>query len=89
MLDPERWKALAQAFIATLPPGMEALQADLERRLRHFLQQTFSQMDLVTREEFDIQAQVLQKSRAKLERLETTLAEWIDAQSKGVPPHKK
>jgi BMFP domain-containing protein YqiC len=48
---------------------------DIERNVKAMMTQGFSKLDLVTREEFDIQAQVLAKTRAKLEALELRLAE--------------
>lgn len=48
---------------------------DLERNVKAMMTQGFSKLDLVTREEFDIQAQVLAKTRTKLEALEVRLAE--------------
>jgi BMFP domain-containing protein YqiC len=48
---------------------------DLEKNIRGLVQQGFQKMDLVTREEFDLQAQVLAKTRAKLEILEAKIAE--------------
>jgi BMFP domain-containing protein YqiC len=48
---------------------------DIERNVKAMMTQGFSRLDLVTREEFDIQAQVLAKTRAKLELLETRVAE--------------
>ena len=48
---------------------------DIERNVKAMMTQGFSKLDLVTREEFDIQAQVLAKTRAKLEALETRVAQ--------------
>lgn len=48
---------------------------DIEKNVKAMLSQGFSKLDLVTREEFDVQAQVLAKTRAKLEALETRVAE--------------
>jgi BMFP domain-containing protein YqiC len=48
---------------------------DIERNVKAMMTQGFSKLDLVTREEFDIQAQVLAKTRARLELLETRQAE--------------
>jgi ubiquinone biosynthesis accessory factor UbiK len=48
---------------------------DIEKNVKAMLTQGFSKLDLVTREEFDIQAQVLAKTRAKLEALEARVAE--------------
>ena len=49
--------------------------ADLEKNLRAMLTAMFSRLDLVTREEFDVQRQVLARTREKLALLETRLAE--------------
>ena len=49
--------------------------ADLEKNLRALLASGFSRLDLVTREEFDVQREVLARTRAKLEELEAKLAE--------------
>jgi len=47
---------------------------DIEKNVKAMMTQGFSKLDLVTREEFDIQAQVLAKTRAKLEALEARVA---------------
>ena len=44
---------------------------DVEKNVRSLMTQGFQKLDLVTREEFDLQAQVLARTRAKLEELET------------------
>jgi ubiquinone biosynthesis accessory factor UbiK len=49
--------------------------ADLEKNLRVLLQSAFARLDLVTREEFDVQREVLARTRAKLQELEAKLAE--------------
>ena len=48
--------------------------ADLEKNLRALLASFFSRLDLVTREEFDVQREVLARTRAKLQELETKVA---------------
>ena len=48
--------------------------ADLEKNLKAFLASVFSRLDLVTREEFDVQREVLARTRAKLQELEAKLA---------------
>ena len=49
--------------------------ADLEKNLRALIASAFSRLDLVTREEFDVQREVLARARAKLAQLEAKLAE--------------
>ncbi|MBI3231393.1 MAG: accessory factor UbiK family protein [Burkholderiales bacterium] len=48
---------------------------DIEKNVKAMMTQGFSKLDLVTREEFDIQTQVLAKTRSKLEALEARVAE--------------
>ena len=48
---------------------------DIEKNVRSMMTQGFSKLDLVTREEFDVQSQVLAKTRSKLEALEQRVAE--------------
>ena len=48
---------------------------DIEKNVKSMMTQGFARLDLVTREEFDVQAQVLAKTRAKLEALEARVAE--------------
>ena len=57
------------AFLRTTPA------ADAQKNLKAMLAQGFAKMDLVTREEFDIQAQVLARTREKLTALEARLAD--------------
>lgn len=60
---------------ALLPEGVQGLKTDMEANFKAVLQNAFSQMDLVTREEFDVQTQVLSRTREKLVALEARLAE--------------
>jgi ubiquinone biosynthesis accessory factor UbiK len=66
---------LARRLAESVPEGVRAAGADLERNFRGLLQSGLSRMDLVTREEFDVQAAVLARTREKLEELERRLAE--------------
>lgn len=61
--------------------------ADLQKNLKALLTQQFQKMDLVTREEFDSQAQVLARTRAKLEALEERLAQ-LEAEPAAAPAKK-
>ena len=58
-----------------LPEGAQEMRADFERNAKTVLQQAMARMDLVTREEFDVQADVLARTRAQLEALEKRVAE--------------
>ncbi|QWT47099.1 accessory factor UbiK family protein [Azospira inquinata] len=67
MLDPKLFEDFSQR-LSTLMAGTPA--ADLEKNVKAMLSGFFSKLDLVTREEFDVQAQVLARTRSKLEALE-------------------
>jgi BMFP domain-containing protein YqiC len=64
---------LARQLAAAVPKNLRALGEDLEKNFRSLLQAGFERMDLVTREEFDLQAAVLERTREKLEALEARL----------------
>lgn len=79
MLDLRPLDDLAQRLTALLPPGSEAASEDLRKTFRTTLEAGIARLDLVTREEFDVQRAVLLKTREKLEVLERQLAE-LEAQ---------
>jgi len=56
-----------------LPPGAADLKADFDKNAKATLQSALAKMDLVTREEFDLQVALLAKTREKLDRLEKIL----------------
>jgi len=75
MFDPKHVNDIVKRLMESLPPGLKSLPKDVEKNFRSVLQGAFSKMDLVTREEFDAQTKVLQRTRAKLEHLEKKLKE--------------
>ena len=70
MLDPKNINDMVKGIFDSLPEGVKNLPGDVQMHMRAGLQNALSKMDLVTREEFETQAAVLQKTRAKLDRLE-------------------
>ena len=81
MLDPKIFDEMARKFADTLPAGLRTVQDDLEKHMRATLQSIFERLDLVTRDEFDVQTKVLERTRAKLEALEATVAKLEQAQA--------
>lgn len=65
---------LARRLLDSLPAGARTLQRDLENNFRAVLRANLARLDLVTRDEFDAQARVLERTRAKLEALEAQVA---------------
>ncbi len=72
--DPNSLDELARKLADAVPPGLAALKDDLERNFKAVLQAGLTRLDLVTRQEFDIQAAVLRRSRERLEALEKRIA---------------
>lgn len=66
---------LSRRIAESLPPGARELQRDVQKNVRAMLHTTFSHLDLVTREEFEIQTRVLEHTRAKVIELEKQVAE--------------
>lgn len=75
MIDINKLDEITDRFMNSLPEGLKIMQSDLKKQFRQSLQSTFAKMDLVTREEFDVQSAVLARTRQKLETLEAELAE--------------
>lgn len=73
-IDPRILDDLARRLSETVPPGLTAVRDDLERNFRAVLQSGLARLDLVTRQEFDVQTGVLRRTRERLEQLETRLA---------------
>ena len=74
MIDPKVFDDLARRVSAAVPQGVREIQGDVERNLRAALQAALNKLDLVTREEFDVQRAVLARSRAKLDELAIRVA---------------
>jgi BMFP domain-containing protein YqiC len=85
MSDSKFLDDLARRLADAVPKGVREIQKDVEQNLRSVLQASLSKLDLVTREEFDVQARVLARTRAKLDKLEETIAA-LEAQSRQDEP---
>lgn len=79
MIDLGKIDDIVSRLSNALPPGAIQLKDDLESQFRSVLKSSFEKMDLVTREEFDIQKAVLERTRVKLEALERQLDELEQA----------
>ena len=69
-MDPKHFEDIAKKFSGLMPEGMKGFQKDFEEQVKKVMQQTFAKMDLVTKEEFEVQQQVLLKTRQKVEMME-------------------
>ena len=68
-------ESLASKLAEAVPEGLRSMGEDLEQNFRSVLRSSLSKLDLVTREEFEVQEAVLAKTRDKLEALEARLKE--------------
>jgi BMFP domain-containing protein YqiC len=66
----ESLEQLTKRISSLIPGDIKHMQDDLENNIRSLLQSSLTKMNLVTREEFDVQSAVLQRTREKLEQLE-------------------
>ena len=70
MIDPRKFDDLARRIQANLPPGLDGVREDVTRNIRAVIAAGIARMDLVDREEFDVQSAVLARTREKIEALE-------------------
>ena len=74
-MNNESIENIASRLAETVPEGLKSMREDLEQNFRGVLRASLGKLDLVTREEFEVQQAVLAKTRAKLEALEAKLRE--------------
>jgi BMFP domain-containing protein YqiC len=75
MLSPKKLEEIAKQISDALPPGVKSMAEGAEAKVKQVLQSQVSRLDFVSREEFDIQTQVLMRTREKLDALESRLAD--------------
>lgn len=75
MIDKNKINEFVQNVINAMPQGLKNLPMDIQKNLRSAIQASFSKMDLVTRDEFDAQKGVLERTRKKVEILEKKVDE--------------
>ena len=74
MIDSKVFDDISKRIADNIPTGIQMLQDDLKQNIRSSVEAGLSHLNLVTREEFDVQAKVLARTRAKLEALEKQVA---------------
>ena len=85
MIDLNHIDELARRLSDLVPPGLRESKEELQQAFKGALQSGLSRLDLVTREEFDVQRVVLLRTREKLETLEHAVAE-LEAQRRASNP---
>jgi BMFP domain-containing protein YqiC len=74
----ESIEQLSKRISDLIPGNVKHIQEDIESNIRSLLQASLSKMNLVSREEFDVQSAVLQRTREKLEQLEKEVEALLD-----------
>ena len=84
MIDPKKIEQIARQVHESMPKGLRDLGEDVEKKIRQVLQSQLTRLDLVSREEFDVQTQVLLRTREKLALLEQRIS---DLESRTAAPN--
>jgi ubiquinone biosynthesis accessory factor UbiK len=87
-MDSIRIDEIARRLLESVPPGLRTLQKDLESNFRAVLRASLTKLDLVSRDEFDAQMRVLQRTRVRLEELEKRVAALDGAAISAAPGTK-
>ena len=74
-IDPKVFDDIARKLADSVPTGIKELQSDMEKNFHAILQSTFNKLELVTREEFEVQKALLTRTREKLDALEKQISE--------------
>ena len=86
-MEQNRFEDLARRLLDSIPPSLRAAQKDIETNVRSALRTGLSRLDMVTRDEFDAQTRVLERSRELIETLERRVAQLEARQAgSGYPP---
>ncbi|WP_407274636.1 accessory factor UbiK family protein [Dickeya ananatis] len=75
MIDPKKLEQIARQVQESMPKGIREFGEDMEKKIRQILQSQLGKLDVVSREEFDVQTQVLLRTREKLALLEQRMSE--------------
>ena len=75
MISNQTINEITQKISALLPDSIKVMQNDIENNIRAVIESTFSKMNLVNREEFDVQSALLARSLEKLQQLEEQITE--------------
>ncbi|MEI7189141.1 ubiquinone biosynthesis accessory factor UbiK [Dickeya dianthicola] len=85
MIDPKKLEQIARQVQESMPKGIREFGEDVEKKIRQILQSQLGKLDLVSREEFDVQTQVLLRTREKLALLEQRMSA-LEAKTAGNEP---
>ncbi|MFT6348855.1 MAG: BMFP domain-containing protein YqiC [Psychromonas sp.] len=76
MFNPQKLEQIAKQISDALPPGVKSFGDEADRKIKQILQAQLGKLDMVSREEFDVQTHVLLRTREKLAEMEAKFAEF-------------
>ena len=82
MFDPKQFEDLAKKLNTTLPSSLQNFENEIQQKFKEILHSAFTRMDLVTREEFDVQIKVLARTREKVDALQATIDASLNTKPK-------
>ena len=85
MIDLAQLDELARRLSSLVPPGLREGREELQQNFKSVLQAGLGKLDLVTREEFEVQRAVLARTRERLEALERDLSDLVGTQAGDTP----
>jgi BMFP domain-containing protein YqiC len=88
-MDNFRIDEIARRLLAALPESARTMRRDIESNFRAVLQSSLGRLDLTTREEFEVQSKVLERTRARIGQLEqriATLEQRLGEFEQAIPP---
>lgn len=77
MFDTTQFENLSQKLLTALPPSLQKFEHEIQQQFKDILISAFAHMDIVTREEFDVQVNVLARTREKVEALQKHVEELL------------
>ncbi|MBZ9613115.1 ubiquinone biosynthesis accessory factor UbiK [Rheinheimera maricola] len=88
MIDPKKIEDIAKQIGNAIPPQVRQFADDVEAKVKQVLQSKLADLDFVSREEFDVQRQVLLRTREKLEKMEQQLAALMAEKTQDMTPQQ-
>lgn len=76
MFNPKKLEEIAKQVSDVMPAGVKSFGEDVDRKIKQVLQAQLGKLDMVSREEFDVQTHVLLRTREKLAEMEAKFAEF-------------
>ena len=75
MFNPKKLEEIAKQVSDVMPEGVKSFGEDVDRKIKQVLQAQLGKLDMVSREEFDVQTHVLLRTREKLAEMEVKFTE--------------